>query len=376
MKRSVMILLITLLLTGCAAAPVPSAPSILQEPTTAPTVGNIFTTPPTTEPPSTNPTASDPTEPTSPVYDNLGSFSFGFMDNDQNFDEELGRFILYQGGEMHLRFRYTFTGTIGNDGVGPVLLLDGIPQPYKTAESDEYAYVHTFYPPTKLGGLIVAELIFTPVTGKAGDKLNLSVFSLMQPDHSIIEEPTKPFRLTNSELASDAVFVMEATPGQCPLPEVTERVNALTVSTTDLTSTDTRGWSAEELQNDASFEIGFPKKQSFSYSIYNMGPDKQLHFHAEIFSPGFVQWALVVYIDNLPVTLLTENDIRFTVPAGQKVVVDMQLSMEGTDGEMPVYAALIPRNRHAPEVRRTNCDITLSNSYYLLAARDSTELSK
>ncbi len=364
MKKLLPILLCVLLLLGCTTPHTPT--------TTPETVENIFTTPSTVAPGTTVPTGTEATEPTQPPYTNLGSMSFGLLRNDLYHSEEFGKYVVYQGGEMVLHLNFSIGGTIGNDGIGVLLLLDGIPQPYKTADSEEYAYLHTFYPPTDMGGLIVAEIRFVPVTGKAGDLLNLTLQSITQPDYRVTEEPGKPFRLSNG-IMYETAFALEADPGLCPLPEITERISSLSISKADLTSLDTRGWSAAELQSKASFTTGCPK-DSYNGNIYGITAEETVHFHAEIFSPGYVAWRLVVYIDNQPVTVLTENDIAFTVPAGQKVLIDMELNVPDFGGEMNLYAILVPRNSCAPEVFDSDCRCAYtSKPYYLLAANSYKE---
>ncbi len=363
MRKWIVLLFVAALLTGCAREEVPAASTTPQT-----TLENIFTVPQTTQPaPSNIPENTASASKVNPG--NLGNSSFGMLKNDLSYSNELGKYILYEGGELHIHLKYSFDGTIGNEGVGAMLLLDGIPQPYKTTDSDEYAYIHTFYPPTENGGIILAEVIFTPITGQAGDTLSLAAFTVMEPDYCVTSSAAIPFRLTHGSMLFEAPVIMEATPSPCPIPAIAERITSLTVSQAELTSSDTRGWSAEDLATKGSFAYGFPQKQRDN-NIYQMDGNATLNIHAEVFSPGFVEWSLVVYVDNQPVSVLTENDIRFSVPSGNKIIVDMMLSMAGTDGEMPLYIALVNRNADAPEVQSTSCHTNVTESYFLLEAED------
>ncbi len=359
MRKWIVLLLVASLLTGCAREEVPAASATPQA-----TLENIFTNPPTT---SNFPEATTSGSRVDPG--NLGGSSFGMLKNDLNYSDESGKYILYEGGALHIHFKYSFDGTIANEGVGAMLLLDGIPQPYKTAGSEEYAYIHTFYPPTDKGGIILAEVIFAPITGKAGDTLNLTAFTVMEPDYCVTSSAAIPFRLTHGFMLFEAPVIMEADPPVCPVPAVTERITSLTVSKAGLTSRDTRGWSAEDLASKSSFSYSFSASPS-GQNIYQMDSEATLQIHAEVFSPGFLEWSLVVYVDNQPVSVLTEKDIRFSVPNGNKIVVDLALTMAGTDGEMPLYIALVNRNVHAPEVQLTNCRTNVTASYFLLEAED------
>ncbi len=371
MKKLLTVILFALLLTGCLQ----SAPAATSLPAST-LAENIFTTPATAEAPGFSDLDETPPKPASKVDPgNVGSSSFGMLKNDLNFSEELGKYIIYQGGELHLRLQFSFDGTVGNEGVGAMILLDGIPQPYKTADNQEYAYIHTFYPPFENGGYILAEVIFVPVCGKSGDRLNLSMFTVLEPDYSVTSTPSIPFRLTSSHMDFTATLIMQADPETGPLPAVTERILSLSISQQDLTSQDTQGWSAEDLQSKYSFLHGFPNPVPGGM-VYQMGSEAMLNVHAEIFSPGFVEWSLVVYIDNKPVSVLKSNDIRFSVPAGKKIIIDMDLCMEGTDGEMPLYMALVVRNAHTPQLQLANCWMDVTRPYYLLSAGDFEEWAR
>lgn len=363
MKKMIPLLLCILLLAACDHSPGPAASTPPQAP-----LENIFTNPPTT-PQETGPSAPGITTSGSRVDpQNIGSSSFGILRNDLSFDAK-GKYVLYEGGQLHIHLKFSFDGTIANEGVGVLVLLDGIPQPYKTADSEEYAYLHTFYPPTENGGEMVPEISFVPITGKAGDTLTLTFQCIYEPDFSPTWSVNTPSRYTNGAQFYETPLVMNADPPECPVPAVTERITSLTVTEEALSSKDTRGWTAEDLATKASFSYGFPTGQRSSY-IFQKGEDATLDLHAEVFSPGFIHWRLVVYMDNQPVSVLTENDIGFSVPNGKKIVIDMALSMAGTDGEMPLYMILVNRSAHTPESWNTECHTETTLTHYLLEFED------
>ncbi len=294
--------------------------------------------------------------------ENLGTLSMGFDDRSQL--NEMGPYLVYEGGEMHIGFHFNIMGSIGNDGVGLMLILDGKPQPYRTAENEEYGYLHTFYPPTKSGGKISIELIFTPVTGVSGDNLVLQAFQLIEPDYDPAGE-NKGFRVTNGSTCTDTQVIFNTDPPVCDRPDITERVVDLSVQQTDLTSSDISGWSAKELQTEYSFKHQIDSSES-NNMIFNISRESKLQYHAEIFSPSIVEWSLILYIDNQPVSVLPRNEIHFHTPNGKKAVIDITLDMAGYEEGSPFYAVLVVRNTRDPLVwEGTTCHTEITATRFI-----------
>ncbi len=355
-KRLVLpIFLLTLsliLLFGCANNKLPVQNSE--------TVDNIFTAPSTDYDGSE--TSGNQTSPSKPPADDLGSVSIGF--DDRSHLNEMGPYLVYDGGEMHIGFHFFVTGSIGNDGIGLMLILNGTPQPYRTNENEDYSYLHTFYPPNKMGGTINVELIFTPVIGKSGDNLLLQAFHLIEPDYDPTGE-TKGFRVTNGSTCTDTQVIFNADPPACNRPDVPERIVNLSVQEDDLTNNDISGWSAEKLQTQYSFKYTTDAAQS-SNMILNVSQESILHYHAEIFSPSIVQWSLILYIDNQPISVLSENEIHFSTPNGKKAVIDITINMAGYEEGSPFYAVLVVKNARNPFIwEGTSCHTDITTSKFI-----------
>ena len=147
MKKRLLSLTLCLLLalsglTACGKSGEPEAESTLE---------NIFTTPTTEAASQSTEPDSQATDPSSPESPNpfFGGISHGF--SDETLINEKGRYNIYEGGEMHIDYFMAVSGNVAKDGVGLLVILDGQPQPYKTAEEDNYSYLHTFYPGHRTG---------------------------------------------------------------------------------------------------------------------------------------------------------------------------------------------------------------------------------
>lgn len=244
------------------------------------TVENAFTiaTPETTE---------NDEQSTAPQTGYSGGISHGFAD--RSLTNEKGLCHLYTGGELHIHYGITTTGNLGDAGIGILLILDGEPQPYKTAEDDEYRYVHTFCPGA--GEKMTVELILTPVTGKEGDTLELTAFHILNPDY-YPDEQVIGMMQTNGSVRSSTQLVFQATPPAVQPMEETERIKSQTITYTDLTSDDIDGWSSEDLNREYSFAFTTDHAADAA-NIYGVSPGENLLVHTEVFGATAVRWSLM-----------------------------------------------------------------------------------
>lgn len=323
---------------------------------------NLFTTPALED-------DRDEEATTHPGY--TGSITHGFAD--KSLINDNGLYQLYTGGEMYLPYSILVTDSLEEPGIGLLLILDGQPQPYKTDEYDTYSYVHTFYPTA--GSKMVFDLIFTPVTGKEGDTLELTTMHLLGPDYYPNEYVIAGMQ-TNGSISGATQLIFQATPPEADEIPVTERVLSQSITYEELTSEDIAGWSSEQLNNDASFEFITDHVES-SYNIYSISKEKPLTIYAEVFGAPSVDWSLILYIDHQPVSVKPENMINFNNQSGKKTLIECTLDLSDFDGESIFYAVLYVRNWREPEVSSgTNCSTWITSTYYLTDAGNLQEMGQ
>lgn len=324
---------------------------------------NIFTVPQNTSEPIS--------ETAAPKGTDFGSIGHGF--SDKSLKNEKGVYQVYSGGELHIGYQITANGFVSENGIGLLLLLDGQPQPYRTAEDGETRYMHIFH--FDEGGRKDVELILTPVTGKAGDTLELTGFHVINPTYYPSETVTG-FMQTNGSAYSGTQLVFQADPPAAePLP-VTERVLAQSVETADLSSWEIEGATAQSLQTSTTFRYSADHPSS-SGNLYGISSDGSLTLTGEIFGAPMVEWSLIVYVDHQPVTALPENRIAFHTENGKKTVVTMTLDMSDFDGEGIVYGVLCARNWRDPAVSNsTDSSTVITPTYYLTDAASHEEMGE
>lgn len=357
MKRrsiSVLAVLAALLLTACTPAA-----SLPTNGTTPPTVADIFNeTTASTE--STDPV--DATDTSAEEELPPGSMSVGPADGTWALDEN-GPYMIYPGEEMVLPFQIKATGRIAKNGVGILLFIDGQPQPYKTDDEPEYAYMHIFYPED--GENSIYDFRFTPVVGEEGDDLEIYAAAIVYPTYSL-SDGNAGMVYTSGSTASGFRLKYEQTPPLDTYPEKQAWLSDVTLSLQDATSRDFAGWSDVEMREriEHNFSInGIDGKGS--RQIFDVSTDKPLSLRYELWGTHYVHYGLVFFVDNEPVFAVEADPILPQIQNGQKFVLEANLNLPEFDGESVVYAILVPRNYRSSEVM-TTAFLQYGHTFFLL----------
>ncbi len=107
----------------------------------------------------------------------IGSFSYGWPDERDVFT--------YSGEPLVIPFKLTGTTEGSPQEVGLLLFVDGIAQPYSAVLSDGTeladAYMQTFMLEQDVENIF--DLVFQPVTGRAGDNLSIQAVTILRPSY-------------------------------------------------------------------------------------------------------------------------------------------------------------------------------------------------
>lgn len=331
-RQFIPLILLALLLTACTPEKGP------QETTQTPTVENVFTQPSTTAPEA-------PTETTAPVGLG-GGLSFGFETQER---DSLGAYLTYTGGELVVPCSIDTSGNIGSKGIGVLLFVDGLPQPYK-AEGKDYAYLHTFQ--FDQPGSRVIDLSFTPVTGEAGDELEIYGVSVVAPNYSYTEDGPLSFTYTKASPVIGCRLKYRETPPAEVFPKASPRLSQPEIRKEPLSHLEIGTWTEQELlENLETHLYANNAPDGGSPRIYQVREDQPVKLRFELFGTPYVHYGLVFFVDNQPVAPQDGASILVDVENGQKTVVEAQLDMTGFDTESVLYAILVPRNAFTSKVQ-------------------------
>lgn len=277
--------------------------------------------------------------------------------------DALGPYLTYDGDEMRLRLRIQI-GDLDDQDFGIHLYVDGQPQPYHTDTNGTFQYMHTF--PTRNGKEFTLELCFTPVTGQAGDTLEIGFAFIAYPDYF----PNGQWDGTtmtdwNCMGLTVRMHYLTDPPASAP-PGIPDRMKYLCLEYTDLPAAEAELFASGTYQKEVQYALWANQKKDFGI-LYALGPENPLELEFELKGSSLADFGLVLYLDHQPVSVSAEDRIYVCARNGQKVTVRAQVDLSGFDGESVFYSVLVPRNLRRQDLGGS-CLLTILGPYYLSAA--------
>lgn len=279
--------------------------------------------------------------------------------------DEVGPYRLYEGGEMHMPYTIDVTGTVADQGVGILLFLDGRPQPYKTADNSTCQYMHVFYPTS--GESYIADISFIPVTGQAGDILELYATTILNPDFSIAEG-INGFVYTSGSVVSGTRLKYDATPSSSNQEFTNKRIVSQTTSYVDTKYTEISGWSDMDLTEKVEAHLYVNDvDDTRDCIVYGVTAEENLSIRYEVWGSPYVHYGLVIFVDNEPVFPAEDSFIPVEVQNGKKTVIEAELDMSDFNGESVIYVMLVSRNARTGEVL-IQAPLNYSRTFFLASS--------
>lgn len=282
---------------------------------------------------------------------------------------------LYEGGELHTQLLYRCRG-YRDIGLGLLLFLDGQPQPFRTAEETEYSYMHKIYPEDNLEEYSQLDVWLTPVTGEAGDTLELQVVCVSWPDY-FIDQGMLTNQHTRGTTGSARTVRFEAGAPAQTLPQVQDRVVSWTLTREDIEEKEKGNWSEIEMKRHSP-EIEYSLKYNeYNYCtdggvLYSFVPGDYVTFRYESIANTDGEFGLVIFVDNEPVSVAAEDLIFYRNEDWKKTVIEVKLDLSDFDGSSVIYAFTLGRNYFQEGARETFFETR--NPYYLSGAQSLEDL--
>ena len=342
-----LILCLVLTLSLAACGPAPSGPTetaanpFTQGTTTAPS-SQTATSAATTQPPTTEPALSDPS--------GLGiGFNNDYWDFPDPSDPTLAdlpdnyHFLGYHGGEMtvHLDLMPEGFETVG---LGILLFVDGYPQPYRAEGDTEPSYMHIFFPPDRTDDFDIHDLSFVPVTGKAGDTVEIWAQSIYYPQ--LFPKPGTDLTWSPTVgVRTGAKLHFYVDPPQAELPPIQDRMVSQTVTVEELRTEDLRSLTMDQLRDHNDFQMTVEdwENKDLRYCL-SAREDMTIHLRSVAYGAASMEYRLVVFMDNVPISIADEDLPALHYGDGEKIIVDTVVDLAGFDGSSLVYSVLVPRD--------------------------------
>ena len=334
MKKICLLTLVCIMLfaAGCAKAPAAIVPS------SAP---DLFTIPETT------------TEPGERIIPGITSFG---VRSDQEPDA-LGHYFLYEGGEMHMHIALS-AQALETHGVGVLIFLDGIPQPYWMPDNNSCQYMHTFYP-KDMKGKDIYEVIFTPVTGQTGDTLEIGLQCITAPEYFIGDDYI-PFVQSGGSGQMVTRLKFASDPGEAILPHDPQRVLSVSQEYIDMTHDELDYWSGTDAMEKVKWTFYVDGiKNCTTRTGYTGEP---MDIKLEIMGNPNAEFALAVFVNHEPVCIT--DDFQIDLRQGQKTILTASMDMSDFKNKAVIYAVLVPRNVRIDSLMDPSCYISASETSY------------
>lgn len=283
--------------------------------------------------------------------------------------DELGSYLTYEGGQMHLQLQIHITDLPDKD-FGIHLYIDGQPQPYCTSEDETVRYMHKF--PSMNGENFTAELVFIPTTGQEGDMLEIGFILVANPDYFIDDSWAGVTMSDWSGMGLTLRMKYLADPPAQKYPELLDSMTHISQQYTDLTSYEAEMFASGEYQKEVEYGIYVNGQKSFGY-LFSVADDDELEVQFELKGSDIADFGLVMYLNHEPVSIDEDDIVYVSTKNGKKVTVTAWIDLTGFDGEGVFYAVIVPRNYRTDQLGGS-CLLTLLGPYYLSGAESANVL--
>ena len=282
---------------------------------------------------------------------------FGLM-GDFVTDETNRRLYLYHGGEMNLGYWLEAEG-YSNIGLGYFLFVDGQPQAYKTESDGTERYMHILYPPE--GEKITGQFIFTPVSGEQGDTLEIYTMHIDYPAHSIDDPPGAYQTFGAGSIGSR--ILLEQPPLSTVQSDFGERALSYSITYKDLTESEIRGWSEEDLRSKLEYHFYVNGRKDFA-ELFSIADSEPLDCQFEMWGCPNGEFTLTIFLNHEPVYVqdISTNyafSLRFWFP---RIGSPRSSTTDWNPAERFIWPLRLPRkscgmNRGGSDCEDTNSDM-------------------
>ena len=346
--------LLLILTTGCTGE---------QADTTMPTVENLFSQP------TTEPTVLE-TEPVVLMDSWITHWSLPEYSVD-----EVAHYVSYEGGEMCLPFAFDYMGDgLAEYGVAIMVVVDGQLQPFRTSEDDTLKYVHRVYPPASAADeTVTLDLLFTPIAGQTGDMMDISIVTKQFTDWEW-GDAEYPFHGYLSSISTRLKY--QDTPLRTERLESDSRVLSWSCTYQDATMEEFQDWSRNFMSKlntclriDGTGYTWNKQSEQWWRNAYTVSADVPMELTIELVDPVGIEYGILIFMDDEPVSTNPEDIIFVDAAAGQKATIKVEIDMFDFDGQSKVYALIVPRNVLSTMGYDTKIllDLTGTLEYYLFS---------
>lgn len=283
----------------------------------------------------------------------LNAMGHGFLNPEMDESGEERLPLQYDGGELEIDYFVRASGNAKN--VGFLVFVDGKPQPYKFNSAEApYEYMHIF-DVEEDGKDTPFTFIFTPVTGKQGDTLNVNITSIYNPAFMPDMEETSAYGGYHTTLVSLSSIVFEKDADVLENTSIPKKDYLSNVSySTELVTKElmekhgkhrAMEINLETLENLVVDELNFDGKSAMNIGNLQVNDSGKLHVTFKLFGHPGIQYQNTFYINHQALSTV-DGDTSFetTLAKGEVAVIDVEIDLEKLDDFNTFYVVSVPMN--------------------------------
>lgn len=253
----------------------------------------------------------------------------------------------YDGQEVRMEYYVSASGQAKN--VGFLIFINGVPQPYKVDDtSAPYEYMHTFK--LKKDNIdLPFTFLFSPVTGKQGETLDVTISSIYNPDFMPDMDKTTSYGGYHAFLPASyqLIFLTDAKKTNYKPRHVDGNVQ--------LTKEPVTNKLLETLSDSGMENVDMDTFNKEIYSLiyyddsmkmdnYKVNKKGTLHVTYKLCGQAGLQLTTSFYINHQPITIGEGTSVETTIEKGSASVINLDINLEEMADFNTFYAVSVPNN--------------------------------
>lgn len=251
-------------------------------------------------------------------------------------DEDIGAaYVTYEGGELKIDYKASSTGMF-ECGVGFMIFIDGVAQPYKISEETEVKYMHTFHFQDNMENEF--SFYFVPTVGQKGDMLELCIASIYNPDYQPDMGERKGYGIYHDMLPNSYVIKYDASPAKID-SEVNDLdlISSLKIEELDIQDNRMTG----NLEKDIHI-VSCINDTDVTNGNYYIANEKKNNIKLEICGTNSTEYRVCFFINHRMVSGVWEDQLRIQVRPDKMMVIDAEIDISLLEGYDTFYAVIVP----------------------------------
>lgn len=277
----------------------------------------------------------------------MGTISHRF--NNLLFDEKGQALPLqYNGGELNIDYSVSASGKARN--VGFLVFIDGVPQPYKVNTTEApYEYMHIFELKEDDKDTPFT-FLFSPVTGKKGDTLHVSVTSIYNPAFRPNMNETSSYGGYHDTLESGISLVFNNDPEEVDFSSTShQQVLSNVEASTELITKELleKNISSNKLNADDIGKKVFTQllvNNEVQHQNYQVSKKGTLHVNFKMFGHPGVRYKNTFYLDHKALTYKDISSFETLITEGDVSEINAEINLENLEDFSTFYVVSVPIN--------------------------------